>query len=178
MPRTSLSISDTIVIRSPILLRSRCLIPTISTSRILRELYSPAWLRKSGRESCIALATKLGIDDQTVRSAIARMQKSVFLKTWSISLNPYLFGMDCQTVILKTAGVASKEKIIYQLELVEGVVAIFSFLDEPGFRVVLFYEDDEVLERRVRRFIDSRSGRALCVLEDTVSALQHWNEEN
>jgi DNA-binding Lrp family transcriptional regulator len=72
-------------------------------SRILRELYSPAWLRKSGRESYIELAKKLGIDDQTVRSAIGRMQKSGFLKTWSISLNPHLLGMDCESVILRAA---------------------------------------------------------------------------
>src|SRR5579863_6165918 len=63
-------------------------------SRILRELYSPAWLRKSGRESYVGLAKKLGIDDQTVRTTIGRMQKSGFLKAWSVTLNPHVLGME------------------------------------------------------------------------------------
>ena len=72
-------------------------------SKILRELYSPAWLRSSGRESYVTIAKKLGIDDQTVRSTIERMQKSGFLKGWSISLNPHIL-MQCGSVIIKGSG--------------------------------------------------------------------------
>jgi DNA-binding Lrp family transcriptional regulator len=121
-------------------------------SRVLRELYSPAWLRKSGRESYVELATKLGIDDQTVRSIIARMQESGFLKGWSITLNPRILGMHCASFLVRTPGevLASKDKIISQLELVEGVVAIFSFLGDVGFRLVSFYQDEADLERRMQ----------------------------
>ena len=121
-------------------------------SKILRELYSPAWLRRSGRESYVGLAKKRGIDDQTVRSTIGRMQKSGFLKTWSISLNPHVLGMECGSVVLDVGEGASSKKdwIISQLKLIEGVVAIFSFLDDQGFRLVFYYEDDEDLERESR----------------------------
>jgi DNA-binding Lrp family transcriptional regulator len=121
-------------------------------SKILRELYSPAWLRSSGRESYAAVAKKLGIDDQTVRSTIGRMQKSGFLKGWSISLNPHILGMQCGSVIVKGGERAtpSKDKVISQLQDVEGVVALFSFLDDPGFRLVFFYEDDTDFERKSR----------------------------
>jgi DNA-binding Lrp family transcriptional regulator len=121
-------------------------------SKILRELYSPAWLRKSGRESYVELAKNLGIDDQTVRSTISRMQKSGFLKAWSISLNPHILGMECGSVLISAGEGASppKNKIISRLRDVEGVVAIFSFLDDSGLRLVFFYEDAEDLERRVR----------------------------
>jgi DNA-binding Lrp family transcriptional regulator len=121
-------------------------------SKILRELYSPAWLRVSGRESYALVAKKLGIDEQTVRSAVGRMQKSGFLKRWSISLNPCVLGMRCGSVLVKAGewAIPSKEKVISQLQDVEGVVAIFSFLDDPGFRVVFFYEDDEDFDRKSR----------------------------
>jgi DNA-binding Lrp family transcriptional regulator len=119
-------------------------------SKILKELYSPAWLRRSGRDSYVELAKKLGIDDQTVRRIIGQMQKSGFLKAWSISLNPHILGMNCASVVIgSNKSSSSKDKIVSQLKLVEGVVAIFSFLEDPGFRVVLFYEDDEDLERRI-----------------------------
>jgi DNA-binding Lrp family transcriptional regulator len=121
-------------------------------SRVLRELYSPAWLRHSGRESYLALARKLGVDDKTVRSVIARMQKSGFLRGWSISLNPHILGMECGSVLLKEGewAMPPKDKVISQLRDVDGVVAIFSFLDDPGFRLVFYYEDDADLERKTR----------------------------
>ena len=121
-------------------------------SRILRELYSPAWLRKSGRESYVGLAKKLGIDDQTVRTTIGRMQKSGFLKAWSVTLNPHVLGMECESVVVGAGEGASsrKDQVISQLKLVEGVVAIFSFLDDPGLRLVVYYGDDRDLERRIR----------------------------
>jgi DNA-binding Lrp family transcriptional regulator len=121
-------------------------------SRILRELYSPAWLRKSGRESYVGLAKKLGIDDQTVRTTIGRMQKSGFLKAWSVTLNPHVLGMECESVVVSAVEGASsrKDRVISQLKLVEGVVAVFSFLDDPGLRLVFYYGDDRDLERRIR----------------------------
>ena len=70
--------------------------------KILRELVSSPGLRKSGRESYVELAKKLGVDDQTVRSTLGRMQKSGFLKTWSASLNPHVFGMECESVIFRS----------------------------------------------------------------------------
>jgi DNA-binding Lrp family transcriptional regulator len=107
-------------------------------SRVLKELYSPAWLRKGGRDSYVELASKLGVDDQTVRRIIGQMRQSGFLEAWSISLNPHILGLECASVILG-AGASSKEKLLSQLQLVEGVVAVFSFLKDPSFRVVLFY---------------------------------------
>jgi DNA-binding Lrp family transcriptional regulator len=121
-------------------------------SKILRELYSPAWLRNSGRESYALVAKKLGIDNQTVRSTVGRMQKSGFLKGWSISLNPHTLGMRCGSILVRAGEWAtpSKDKVISQLRDVEGLVAIFSFLDDPGFRLVFYYEDDGDFERRTR----------------------------
>jgi DNA-binding Lrp family transcriptional regulator len=120
-------------------------------SRILRELYSPAWLRHSGRESYVLVARKLGIDDKTVRSTIGRMQRSGFLKGWSISLNPHILAMECGSVLVRAGERAPpKEETMSRLRDVEGVVAIFSFLDDPGFRLVFYYDDDLDFERKVR----------------------------
>lgn len=121
-------------------------------SRILRELYSPAWLRKSGRDSYASLAKKLGVDDQTVRNAIIRMQESGFLKAWSAFVNPRALQMECASLLIDLDRNASKkiDDIILQLKLLEGTVAIFSFLDGEGLRLVIYYEDEEDLVRKVR----------------------------
>jgi len=121
--------------------------------RILREASSPIWLRKSERDSYANLAKRLGIDDQTVRTALKRMRQSGFLKTWTVMLNPHLFGMFCESVLLRREGAAlqvSRDKIIAQLKLVEGVVLIFSFLDDPGFRILFYLEDERSLDRKIR----------------------------
>lgn len=97
------------------------------------------------------MAKGLGVDDQTVRSTVGRMQKSGFLKAWSVSLNPHALGMECRSVLLTAGERASpKSKVISRLRDVEGVVAIFSFLDDPGLRLVFYHEDDDELERRTR----------------------------
>jgi DNA-binding Lrp family transcriptional regulator len=121
-------------------------------SRVLRELYSPAWLRKSERESYALVAKELGVDDQTVRSIVARMQDSGFLKGWTISLNPRALGMLCGTALVKVGESAapSKDRVVSQLQDIEGLVAIFTFLDDPGFRLVFFYDDDQDFDRKTR----------------------------
>ncbi|MDA4114093.1 MAG: AsnC family transcriptional regulator [Thaumarchaeota archaeon] len=119
--------------------------------RILGELYRHPALRESGRESYAQLAKDLGIDDSTVRSALERMQRSGFLKAWSISLNPRALGMECASILVKTCEpVQSKQRIVSQLKLVEGVVLIISFLDDPGFRLVFYYSDEVDLDRKIR----------------------------
>ncbi len=121
--------------------------------RILGELYRHPALRESGRESYAQLANNLGVDDNTVRSALERMQKSGFLKTWSASLNPHVLGMECESILVNAGeGTTSKQKMISQLQLVEGVVLILSFLDNPGFRLVFYYKDEADLENKTQLF--------------------------
>ncbi len=123
-------------------------------SRVLRELYSPAWLRKSQRESYALIAKKLGVDDQTVRSTVARMQDSGFLEGWTIRLNPRTLGMLGGSVLVRAGEsvTPSMDKVVSRLQDVEGLVAIFTIFDDPGFRLVFFYEDDQDFERKSRLF--------------------------
>lgn len=96
------------------------------------------------------MANNLRIDDNTVRIALERMQKSGFLKTWSASLNPHALGMECCSILVRAGeGTSSKQKIISQLKLVEGVVLIMSFLDDPSFRLIFYYKDKTDLERKI-----------------------------
>lgn len=118
-------------------------------SRILREMYAPAWARSARRQSNAALAKKLGVDEETVRNAVERMLKTGFLKSWSVSLNPHILGMECESVVVGIGG-ESKQKIITQLKDVDGVVAIVSFMKDPLLRIVLYYGEDKDLERKIR----------------------------
>ena len=123
-------------------------------SRVLRELYSPAWLRKSERESYALVAKKIGVDDQTVRNTVAKMQGSGLLAGWTIIPNPRILGMLCGSVLVKAGEsvTQSMDKVVSRLQDIEGLVVIYSFLDEPGFRLVFFYEDDQDFERKTRLF--------------------------
>lgn len=120
-------------------------------SGILRELYSPAWLRRSGRDSYGALAKKLGVDDETVRRTINRMQSSGFLKSWSAFPNPHVLGMECASVVFDVKGrTKEKAKLIAQLRLIDGVVALFNFVEDQGLRLILYYSNQSDLERKTR----------------------------
>jgi DNA-binding Lrp family transcriptional regulator len=121
-------------------------------SRILREMYAPAWARSGGRQSNAALAKKLGVDEETVRNTVERMRRSGFLKSWSISLNPHALGMECESIVvgIREEKLQPKQEIVTRLKDVDGVVAIFSFMKDPLLRMVLYYADDQDLERKIR----------------------------
>jgi DNA-binding Lrp family transcriptional regulator len=121
-------------------------------SKILREMYKPAWLRMSGRQTNATLAKMLGVDEETVRSIVVKMRKSGFLKSWTVSLNPHALGVECESILVKLSdpSIPTRERVKSQLRLIEGVVAIFSFLNDPLLRIVLYNEDEEDLERKIR----------------------------
>ncbi|MGA2664127.1 MAG: AsnC family transcriptional regulator [Nitrososphaerales archaeon] len=120
-------------------------------SRVLKELFRPTWLREGGREPYVGLARRLGVDDQTIRSTIRRMQESGFLRSWTLGVNPHALQMEGESVIVSASvREASKAQIMSQVKLVEGVWCIFSFLDDPSFRLLLYHTDDADLERRIR----------------------------
>ncbi len=109
-------------------------------------------LRRSGQQSLADLSKKLRVDDQTVRSVLKRMEDSGFLKTWSAILNPHIFNMEAESVLLESGNTASlsKDEIVSQLKLIAGVVIIFSFHDESVFRLIFYYEDGNDLNRKIR----------------------------
>ncbi len=125
-------------------------------SKIVREMFAPAWTRTSGKQTISFLAKKLGVDEETVRNTLAKMNKSGFLKSWSLTPNPHLFGMEWETLSVNAAS-SSREKAVTQLRLVDGIVAIYTFLNDPMLRIVLCYVDSEDLERKIR-LISSISG--------------------
>ena len=120
--------------------------------RLLRELSSPSMLRRSNQESLADLSKRLGVDDQTVRRALKRMEDSGFLKTWSVILNPRVFNMEAASVLLESGNAPSLpiDEIAAQLKFIEGVVIIFRFHDDSGFRVIFYYEDENDLDRKIR----------------------------
>jgi len=120
--------------------------------QLLREFSGPSMLRRSGFESLTDLSKKLGVDDQTVRKSLKRFQNSGFLKKWSVILNPHVFDMEAESIILETPklGHRTKSQVLDQLMLIDGVVILFTFLDGSGFRLILLYKDQKDLDRKVR----------------------------
>lgn len=120
--------------------------------RLLRELLGPTWLRISGRDSLAKIAARLEVDPETVRKAILKLQRSGIIRSWSASINPNVLGMACDSALLHCGSNVSVEQAIDELVHVEGVMRIFTFVNDGDIRVVFFHDPrknnrEEILSR-------------------------------
>ncbi len=136
--------------------------------KILRELTSPNLMNWEHRQSYAALGRRFGVDEETVRNRIKRLADSGFLEGWRLIINPRLLGLELGSVILDVDDSSiSKEGLISDLKLVDGVVLIFDFLHQ-GLRVAFYYEDARDFTRKVQLLRAlSRSGSSF--------ALEHYS---
>jgi len=117
--------------------------------RIIKELQSPASFQWDPRKSYAALAEILGVDKETVRRRLVRMRKDGFLQGWQLVVNPHLIGREAASVELETVDPEAKGIAIPRIMLVEGVTLIFDFHGK-GLQVLLFYESERALARRIQ----------------------------
>ena len=116
--------------------------------RLMRELASPGSFRWDVRESYSNIARKLGIDEETVRRRLKRAQLAGVLEGFHLIPNPHLFHMESSAVELEVDNEAKKQEIVSQIRLLEGVVLVVDFHGNR-LRVVIYYEDDRTLARRI-----------------------------
>ena len=115
--------------------------------RIIRELGgSPQW---SVRESYSSISRKLGVDEETVRMRVNRAKERGFIPAWRMMVNPLL--IDCQRANLELEARDEQHKAdaVSKAKAVDGVIAIVDFRGKE-ISVLMCYEDDESLARRVK----------------------------
>jgi len=116
--------------------------------RILKELTSPGSFQWNFRESYAKLATRLGVDKETVRLAVKKAIGSQIVVGWRLVINPHFFGMQLAGFQLEVSTSRDKEEVISQLRLVDGLLLILDF-HGPGLRIATYYENESALLRKV-----------------------------
>lgn len=97
------------------------------------------------RESVAAIARKIGMDEDTVRHRLRKIQASGLIREWRLFVNPRLWGGGELSVALDIDPAASKEDLVEQLRLVPGVIFISACYD--SLVACVEYENEMVLPR-------------------------------
>ena len=118
--------------------------------RIMKELASPRSFRWDIRESYGSIAERIGVDEETVRRRVKRARESGFLKGWKLFLNPHLIGLESTGMQLEIDDETRKPEVISRVEQVDGVVILIDF-HSKALRIILYYRDENDLERKIQR---------------------------
>ena len=119
--------------------------------RIVRALSSPSSFQWDVRISYARVAAGLGVDEETVRNRLWRMNEVRFLRGWQLILNPSLVGREAAIVELRVGESESKPHVISRLKLLDGVMLIDDLYGRE-LAVLTLYESPSTLERQVLLF--------------------------
>ena len=109
--------------------------------KILKDLIqrrATAPLDPQFRKSFTDIAQKLGVDSDTVRNRVRKLQQARLLGDWHIVVNPHLLGGDDVAIWLDVEPPA-KDSLIDEIKLMQGVFIITNFL---GSRLLFFLRHD------------------------------------
>jgi DNA-binding Lrp family transcriptional regulator len=109
---------------------------------LMRELWgSPdIWHTK---KSYVEIATKLGIDEETVRNRVRHLRDSGFLLGYRLVPNPALLGREFASLRVEFKDRESKEAAIPRLSKIEGVINIGSTYDKSVLVTLLAHQDQD-----------------------------------
>jgi DNA-binding Lrp family transcriptional regulator len=110
-------------------------------SDLMRELWgSPdVW---NTRKSYVEIASKLGVDDETVRNRVKHLRDSGFLLGYRLVPNPTLLRRVLASIRIEFPDRESKQKAIPRLAQMDGVLNIASTYDK-SLMVTLFADEDQ-----------------------------------
>lgn len=125
---------------------------------LMRELWgSPS--RWNARRTYLDVASKLGVDEETVRNRLRRLRESGYLKGWRVLPNPAVFGRESRMVFLELDS-KSKEEKISTLSQMDGVVTVASVYDK-GAIVTYFDNSGHEVSRQIAQARDTGSAREI-----------------
>ena len=105
----------------------------------MRELWgSPE--RFNARKTYADVASRLGVDEETVRNRLRRLKESGFLLGWRVVPHPRLLGCESSMLLLEFDDQEEKETAIPKLKRADGVVVLASIY---GKGLLVTYYDDE-----------------------------------
>ena len=111
-------------------------------SDLMRELWgSPdIW---NNKKSYIEIATKLGVDEETVRNRIKHLRDTGFFLGYRLVPNPVLLGRTFSSLRIEFKDRESKQAAISRLALMDGVINIGSTYDKSVLVTLLADEDQD-----------------------------------
>ncbi len=115
---------------------------------ILREMfhYQDAFPLMGTSDPLRAIAKKVGVDKDTVRSRIKRFQESGFLQGWAAYPNPSLLGVKLTTLQFDAPTPASRDDLIRKIRLLQGVITIVVHYG-GSIAIILWYETEQSLRK-------------------------------
>ncbi|MBI4394081.1 MAG: AsnC family transcriptional regulator [Euryarchaeota archaeon] len=115
---------------------------------IMRTLGHPNIFQWNVRVSFADIARDLGVDEETVRARILRMQESGLIEGWEVVVNPGLLGRLMTRVEFPRPDPASKEKVHDALMMADGAKWLFEYY-VAGPAVVFFNPSGAAFERQL-----------------------------
>jgi DNA-binding Lrp family transcriptional regulator len=115
----------------------------------MKEIGTPRSWQWNVRESYSSIAKRIGVNEETVRKRIKRQEKMGTIQGWRTMIHPSLLGLVDGYLDLEVGDVASKDRVISQLKLLEGVIVITSF-EGPGLFIMFLSEPGEAFSRKSR----------------------------
>lgn len=124
---------------------------------IMRELAgSPGpW---GARSSFKGIAEKLGVDEETVRNRLRRMQEYGMLRGWRAMVNPELLGRQASVLYLEFDDEEAKDGAVEKLRSLDGVVLVDNFYGK-SLRVGVYHRGEEGLSESTRAIEAATGGK-------------------
>lgn len=116
--------------------------------KIVKEMTSPASLQWDIRQSYVAIAKRLQVDEETIRRRFERMRKTGFLQGWQIIVNPHLIACEAASFDLTIQEPETASKVITQLKLIHGMIYVLTFYG-GGLRIMAYYPNEDALNRQI-----------------------------
>lgn len=116
--------------------------------RIFREVANPSIPHGGVMETYTEIAAIVGVDEETVRRRLRRVESMDSLPKWKIMINPYVIGFKAVNVLLRVGDEIRKTDAIAELSRIDGIVKILNF---RGRKILLslYYRDTNSLNKKI-----------------------------
>ncbi len=137
--------------------------------RLLREILQGRTafpLSPDFRKSFRMIARTIGIDEETVRRRVKRLEQIGFVTGWDVILNPSVLGMGESVVVFDVPPETSKAELVARLRLVPGVWLIVNFYG--SFLGIVFRYEGDAEKKRIVALAQTLSNAPGIILGETA----------
>ncbi len=126
--------------------------------RLLLQGASTSPLNPDFRGAYSAIASAIGVDEDTVRHRAKNFGESGFLRDWRLQVNPRIWGGGQVAIFFDWDANAPKDDVVEELKLVPGSILVTSF--QSRIAVIVGFDEEVTLPRQtelVRRLSGSET---------------------
>ena len=116
--------------------------------RIFREVANPSIPHGGVMETYTEIAAIVGVDKETVRRRLRRIESMDSSPKWKIMINPYVIEFKAVNVLLRVGDETEKTDVIAELTRIDGIVKILNFRGRT-ILLSLYYRDANSLNKKI-----------------------------